>query len=140
MLKPRTRIGLVVAVVLFVGALVAGATFARPIVVGVCWMLGLGDSTYYGWHTSRLRAGDRVVLSQEFRVMPADQVIHRKGDDYEWPGVAPAGDIVAPKGAQALVKVDPAWDEDSCYPTRPVAITLLPSNIDVAVPRTILHR
>lgn len=79
------------------------------------------------------------MVARDFRAAPADQVIRKGERDFEWPGSAPAGDILAVKGAQALVKRDPAWDEDSCYPERPVGIQLA-SGESVAVSRNILHR
>jgi hypothetical protein len=98
------------------------------------------ERTYYGPHTNILPSGARVVLARDFRGAPADQVIKPKGQkDYDWPGFAPAGDVLAVRNAQSVVKIDPAWDEDSCYPERPVAIQLT-SGESVAVPRNILHR
>jgi hypothetical protein len=109
-------------------------------ILAAVWIYESQERTYYGRHTNILPSGARVVLAREFRGAPADQVIRRKGDkDYDWPGSAPAGDILAPKDTQAVVEVDPAWDEDSCYPDRPVAIQLI-SDGSVAVPRYILHR
>ena len=123
---------LLVIVAVVATALIAGATVGRPVVREVCWMLGIGESTYYGWHTSRLRPGQSVFVSQEFRGKSPDEAMRD--------GFAPTGDILAPRGAHASVLVDPAWDEDSCYPDRRVGIKLSASGIEVAVPRVILHR
>ena len=109
------------------------------IVVAVVWIYESQDRTYYGPYTNILPSGARVVLARDFSAAPADQVIKKGERAYEWPGSAPAGDILATKGGQAVVKVDPAWDEDSCYPERPIAIQL-PSGESVAVPRDVLHR
>ena len=114
--------------------------FVFAAIVAIMWIYSSQERTYYGAHTNILPSGVRVVLAREFRGAPAEQVIRPKGDkDFEWPGSAPTGDIIAAKDAQAVVKIDPAWDEDSCYPERPIAIQLT-SGETVAVPRDVLHR
>jgi hypothetical protein len=114
--------------------------FVLAAFVAILWIYSSQERTYYGAHTNILPSGVRVVLAREFRGAPAEQVIRPKGDkDFDWPGSAPAGDIIAAKNAQAVVKIDPAWDEDSCYPERPIAIQFA-SGESVAVPRDVLHR
>jgi hypothetical protein len=116
---------------LFLGVIVA--------IVAFIWILGLQERTGYGAHTNILPPGTRVVLARDFRGALADQVIKPDGaKGYNW-GPCPAGDILVHKNMQAMVKVDPAWDEDSCDPDRPIAIQLA-SGESVAVPRDILHR
>ena len=100
--------------VVLVGAAVAG----RSQLVPLLWMFRVGDSTYYGWHTNILHAGESVVLLEEF---------------------TPPGHIALAKGTRGSVKSDPAWDEDSCDPDRPVSITISADDT-VAVPRHILRR
>ena len=52
MMKARRRNILVVILLLGVVAASIATTVGRPYARGVCWMLGLGESTYYGWHTN----------------------------------------------------------------------------------------
>ena len=50
----RARRRNILVVILLLGVVVASiaATVGRPYARGICWMLGLGESTYYGWHTN----------------------------------------------------------------------------------------
>ena len=52
MMRTRRRNILVVILLLSVVAVSIAATVGRPYARGICWMLGLGESTYYGWHTN----------------------------------------------------------------------------------------
>jgi hypothetical protein len=52
MMKARRRNILVVILLLGVVAASIAATVGRRYAHGICWMLGLGESTYYGWHTN----------------------------------------------------------------------------------------
>ena len=52
MMKARRRNILVVILMLGVVAASIAATVGRPYARGICWMLELGESTYYGWHTN----------------------------------------------------------------------------------------
>jgi len=51
MMKARRR--KILVVILLRGGVAASiaATVGRPY-ARICWMLGLGESTYYGWHTN----------------------------------------------------------------------------------------
>ena len=59
-----------------------------------------GERTYYGPNTNILRVRERVVTSQDF---------------------APPEHSVIAKATVGVVQADPAWDEDSCEPDRPIA-------------------
>ena len=139
MVNARRPTTLLVVVLVAAVALVIGATVGRPCVRGICWMLGFGESTYYGWHTNLLHPGDRVVVAEDFQSAPADQVLHRKGDGYDWPGTTPTGNVFVARGSRGSVKIEPAWDEDSCDPDRPIAVELVSGPV-VALPRHILRR
>ena len=47
--------------------------------------------------------------------------------------------IVTAQFTHGVVQSDPAWDEDSCYPDRPVGIRLDSGEV-VSLPRQTLHR
>ena len=99
-------------------ALVTVGVAERSRLVPLLWIFGVGESTYYGWHTNILAAGEHVVVSEDF--------------------ARSEGDVVA-KGVRAVVKTDPAWDEDSCDPDRLVTIEVSSAQT-VVVPRHLLHR
>ena len=52
MMKARRRKILVVILLLGGVAASIAATVGRPYARGICWMLALGESTYYAWHTN----------------------------------------------------------------------------------------
>lgn len=76
-------------------AVIAVGIVERSRFVPLLWIFGVGESTYHGWHTNILAAGDQVVLSEDFATSE--------------------GGVVT-KGIRAVVKTDPAWDKDSCDP------------------------
>ena len=76
------------------------------------------ECTYYGSHSNLLRVGERVALSQDFRA---------------------AGDQSIAKAQAGIVQEEPAWDEDSCDPDRPIKVALASGAI-ISVPRHVLHR
>src|SRR4051812_20497937 len=82
---------------------------------------GAHHYTYYGAYTDVLSTGARVAVTQDFSAAQADQVIAglETGDKdrLKW-GVTPKGEILVARGSHGVVKLDPAWDEDSCYPDR----------------------
>ena len=82
------------------------------------WTYGSGERTYYGTHTGVLQVGDSVVI--------ADDVSTPEGGALR-------------KTTRGVVQADPAWDEDSCYPDRLIAVQLT-SGQRVSVPRHVLHR
>jgi hypothetical protein len=94
----------------FVAVLVSGAVIANS------WCRAT-ERTYYGPHSDLLRVGERVTLSQDFSA---------------------TGHVVA-KSRSGIVQEEPAWDEDSCDPDRPIKITLA-SGESISVPRHLLHR
>jgi hypothetical protein len=47
--------------------------------------------------------------------------------------------VVTAQSTLGVVQSDPAWDEDSCYPDRPVSVKLDSGEV-VSVPRQALHR
>ena len=47
--------------------------------------------------------------------------------------------VVTPQSTRAVVQSDPAWDEDSCYPDRPVSVRLDSGEV-MSLPRQTLHR
>ena len=108
--EPRRWKIVVVAVAAFLVVLVSGAVIANS------WYRAT-ERTYYGPHSDLLRVGERVTLSQDFSA---------------------TGHVVA-KAQSAVVEEEPAWDEDSCDPDRPIKIALA-SGESISVPRHLLHR
>jgi hypothetical protein len=54
--------------------------------------------------------------------------------------ILPIGErVVTPQSTGAVVESDPAWDEDSCYPDRPIRVRL-DSGEMISIPRHDLHR
>jgi hypothetical protein len=98
-------------------AAIAG-TGIFAIAVAAVWTYGSGERTYYGPHTGILHTGDTVVVAEDFPV----------------PGRA-----AVRSSTRAIVESDPAWDEDSCDPDRPISLKLASGEL-VSVPRHILHR
>jgi len=47
--------------------------------------------------------------------------------------------VLTPQSTRAVVESDPAWDEDSCYPDRPIRVRL-DSGEMISIPRHDLHR
>ena len=47
--------------------------------------------------------------------------------------------VVTAQSARGVVQSDAAWDEDSCYPDRPVSVKLDSGEV-VSLPRQTLHR
>jgi hypothetical protein len=47
--------------------------------------------------------------------------------------------VVNAQSAHGVVQSDPAWDEDSCYPDRPIGVKL-DSGEMISVPRHDIHR
>jgi hypothetical protein len=76
------------------------------------------ERTYYGPHSDLLRVGERVTLSQDF---------------------APTRGAVIAKAQTGIAQEEPAWDEDSCDPDRPIKIAVT-SGESISVPRHLLHR
>jgi hypothetical protein len=97
-----------------------GALFFLAVsgVVAVSWWSHLHEGTYNGPYTNILSAGTRVVVAQDYAL---------------------AGGETIAKSSFGTVQVDPAWDEDSCDPDRPITVTLA-SGKSVSLPRHILHR
>ena len=121
-------------IVLTVGAFISAAVFA------LSWF-----SSFPPFTEGMLTPGARAVLIEDFSAAPADQAITglETGDKHrlKW-GVTPKGDILVTSGSHCIVKLDPAWDEDSCYPDRPVAVQLSDGRHQgktVALPRNLLH-
>jgi hypothetical protein len=98
-------------------AAIAG-TGVLAIAVAAVWTYGSGERTYYGLHTGILHTGDTVVVAEDFSV---------------------PGRTVVRSGTRGIVESDPAWDEDSCDPDRPISLKLASGEL-VSVPRHILHR
>ena len=95
-----------------------GGTGIFAIAVAAVWTYGSGERTYYGPHTGILPTGATVVVSEDFSV----------------PGRAPVR-----SSTRGIVESDPAWDEDSCDPDRPISLKLTSGEF-VSVPRHILRR
>jgi hypothetical protein len=72
------------------------------VIIGKSWERRT-ERTYYGPHSDLLRAGERVTVAKDF---------------------ASAGQHLVAKGQRAIVQDEPAWDEDSCDPDRPIKIAL----------------
>jgi hypothetical protein len=83
-----------------------------------------------GAYTSILSAGDRVVITGDFRAANAREVIKPTGFTdyrsrmYKWSYPAPAGNYTVTAGTTGVVTIDPAWGEDCSYPDRPIAVEL----------------
>ena len=88
------------------------------IAVAAVWTYGSGERTYYDPHTGILHTGGNVVVAEDFAV---------------------PGSTVVRSSTRAIVESDPAWDEDSCDPDRPISLKLTSGEL-VSVPRHILHR
>ena len=108
-LARRSKIAAIVGAVL-VAVLVAGAVVAES------WCR-MRECTYYGPHSNLLRVGERVALSHDFG----------------------AGDHSIAKAHSGIVQEEPAWDEDSCDPDRPIKVALTSGEV-ISVPRHVLHR
>ena len=87
------------------------------VIIGKSWERRT-ERTYYGPHSDLLRAGESVTVAKDF---------------------ASAGQHLVAKGQRAIVQDEPAWDEDSCDPNRPIKIAL-PSGESISMPRRFLHR
>ena len=87
-------------------------------VLAIAVAYGSGERTYYGPHTGILHTGDTVVVAEDFSV---------------------PGSLVLRSSTRGIVESDPAWDEDSCDPDRPISLKLASGEL-VSVPRHILHR
>ena len=88
------------------------------IALAAVWTYGSGERTYYGRHTGILHTGDTAVVAEDFSV---------------------PGSTAVRSSTRGIVKSDPAWDEDSCDPDRPISLRLASGEL-VSVPRHILHR
>lgn len=107
------------------------------------------DSPYgLGRTTGLLSPGQLVVLSGNYRAAPSGQAIRPTGRTgyksvmYDW-GATPEGNLALTSGTSCVVAIDPAWDEDSCYESRPVAVKLTSGQsqgASVAVPRRLLRK
>jgi len=133
---------------LIAAELLPADTVAAPHVIPVLWIFGIGHSTYYGWHTDELPTDGVVTANEPCIAAPAAKVFRPTGrtryksEMYDWSGPTPAGEFCVAKGTKGVVKIDPAWDEDSCYPDRPIAIELVGGEHRgkvVAVSRNILR-
>ena len=98
-------------------AVIAG-TGILAIAVAAVWTYSSGERTYYGPRTGILHTGDTVVVAEDFSV----------------PGRA-----AIRSSTRGIIESDPAWDEDSCDPDRPISLKLASGEL-VSVPRHILHR
>ena len=98
-------------------AAIAG-TGILAIAVAAVWTYSSGERTYYGPHTGILHTGDTVVVAEDF---------------------SQPGRSAVRSSTRGIVESDPAWDEDSCDPDRPISLKLASGEL-VSVPRHILHR
>jgi hypothetical protein len=112
-------------------------------------IIGFAEDTYYGPNTGLLNVGQAAVLTEDYRAAPAREVIKPTGRTgyksamYDSPARTPMGDRLVAVGTRCIVMIDPAWDEDSCHPDRPIAIELSQGENRggvVVVPRRILRR
>lgn len=137
------------ALVIGVAVLGVGLWAVRSVIPHL-WGLGFADGTYHGPNTNRLGPGRGVVLSEDVRAVPADRVIRATGfvrDDgsraYSWSGDSSDGEVDVSAGTRGVVTIDPAWDEDSCSPYRPIAVELTEGEHRgkvIAVRRRVLRR
>jgi hypothetical protein len=97
------------------GVLVAVLVAGAGIVQSWC---RIRECTYYGPHSNLLGVGERVALSEDFRT---------------------AGDHSIAKAQAGIVQEEPAWDEDSCDPDRPIKVALASGEV-ISVPRRVVHR
>src|SRR5262249_15199951 len=109
---------------------VAAAALALTVLRGV-WSVAAAfiDSPYGLGRTSGLLSpGQAVLLSAEYHAAPASRAIRPTGRTdyksamYDWQGRAPVGQYRVASGTPCIVNVDPAWDKDSCYEDRPIAV------------------
>ena len=88
------------------------ALLTSAVIIGKSWER-VTERTYYGPHSDLLRAGERVTIAKDF---------------------VPAGQHLVAKGQRGIVQDEPAWDEDSCDPNRPIKIAL-PSGESISMPQ-----
>ncbi len=129
-------------------AVVTFGLFGILVLLPILWLLGMGDGTYHGPNTDILEPGRAVVLAAEFRAAPSRRVIKPTGRTdfkevmFDWPGTTPEGELAIAKGTRGVVEVDPAWDDDSCSPDRPIAVEIAEGEHRgsvVALPRRLLR-
>ena len=108
-LARRWKVAAIVGGVLVV-ALVASAVITES------WCR-IRECTYYGPHSNLLRVGERIALFQD----------------------STAGGHSIAKSQTGIVQEEPAWDEDSCDPDRPIKVALSSGEV-ISVPRHVLHR
>jgi|SRR4051812_3676784 hypothetical protein len=100
-----------------IGGRVLVALFVAGAAVTDAWC-HVRECTYYGAHSNLLRIGERVAFSKEFQA---------------------AGGHSITKSQAGIVQEEPAWDEDSCGPDRPIKVALASGEV-ISVPRHVLHR
>ncbi len=118
---------------------------AASCIGGFRWAaLSLEDFTYYGPYTSILTAGHVVVISRDLRVPAALEVFEGPAQWGRWTVQAePDSTLALAPGTPCVVRVESAWDEDSCYPSRLVSVAILQGEHKgalVAVPREYLRK
>src|SRR5262245_56277719 len=101
-----------------------------------------------GLSSGLLSPGQAVALRDDFHAAPASQSIRptgmtgSKSTMYDW-GRSRVGEYRIVAGTPGVVTIDPAWDEDSCYEDRPIAVKLARgehAGLVVAVPRRLLRK
>jgi len=109
----------------------------------------LPDTTGYGPDTSRLSAGQGVVVLGDIRATLASKVIQPTADGrtkstyFEYQTGAPGGEYALEAGTPGLVKIDPAHDDDDCLPGRLITVQVSAAShtgLVVALPRNRLRR
>ncbi|MEW4569462.1 hypothetical protein AB1L88_16475 [Tautonia sp. JC769] len=129
-------------------AVVAFGLFGVLALLPILWLLGMGDGTYHGPNTDILEPGRAVVLAAEFRAAPSSRVLKPTGHTdfkevrYDWSVTTPEGQLAIARGTRGVVELDPAWDDDSCWPDRPIAVEIAEGEHRgsvVALPRRLLR-
>ena len=107
------------------------------------------EGTQNGPYTDLLPAGQCVVIATDSAAFAAGDVIKveqtRFGPhaEYQWPDREAAGTATVSAGTRGIVRMEPAWDDDSAYDNRAIAVEILDGPlkaITLAIPRNRLRR
>jgi hypothetical protein len=85
-----------------------------------------GYTLCYGPHSSLLAPGQEVITADDVPAAVAREVVEGPARWGRWTVRAePGKPSVLDSGTQCVVRVEPAWDDDSCYPDRMISVTVL---------------
>jgi hypothetical protein len=104
----------------------------------------LEESTSYGPRTKVLPVGQHVFLISDQSVAQALEVFEGSAAYGRWVVYPkPGSRLMVTAGSIGVVRVDPAWDDDSCVHDRLISIKLKTGNqrdIIIATPRFLLRK